>query len=92
MPDLCTKYSCLGICPEDLIPISLTLNRKGEREKQKKHECKKARQSKKAGESHEARSQETKQVCCSISDLYALYDFFGNFPIIQLNNINPNVI
>lgn len=72
-------------------------NRKGggggrEREKQKKHECKTARQNKKARQSHKARNQETKQVFCSMSDLYALYDFFGNFLIIHLNSINPNVI
>lgn len=68
----------------------LTLS--GEREKQKKHECKKARQSKKIRESHKTRDHKTKQVFCSISDLYALYYFFSDFPIIQLNNINPNII
>jgi len=62
-----------------------------QREKQKKHECMKAKQSMKARESHKARNQVTKHIFCSISDLYALC-FFGNFPIIQLNNINPYVI
>lgn len=47
---------------------------------------------KQARESHKARNQETKNVFCSISDLHALYDFFGDFPIVQPNNINPNII
>lgn len=53
----------------------------------KQDKSKKQDKLRKQGKATKQKNQETKNVSCSISELHALYDFFGDFPIIQPNNI-----